>query len=188
MRACVDGQLGMCTDSVGPSTESCGNQGVDDDCDGQTDNIAGRGDSCTLQSGYGSCGEGHKECKAGMDELACVPNGESLPAEACNDQDEDCDGKIDEDFDISTDAANCGACGTKCASAELCCGGVCVAKSTASARGCPTCSTEHPCADAASCCGGACRDFKRDPRHCGACGHTCEQAQHCCDGACKSSC
>jgi len=123
----------------------------------------------------------------GMDGLSCVRPGPT-PDEICNNQDEDCDGQIDEGFDISSDRANCGSCGKLCSSGQLCCGGTCIATSAASASGCPSCSTQHPCADAASCCGGACRDMKRDRRHCGACGHSCEQGERCCDGACKTDC
>ena len=35
-------------------------------------------------------------------------------AESCNDADEDCDGEIDEDFDLLTDVGNCGECGRIC--------------------------------------------------------------------------
>jgi Sulfatase-modifying factor enzyme 1/Putative metal-binding motif len=37
-----------------------------------------------------------------------------LNAEFCNGKDDDCDGKIDEDFDLQTDPLNCGKCGTSC--------------------------------------------------------------------------
>jgi hypothetical protein len=172
---------------VTPNSESCENQGADDDCDGLMDDIPERGATCILSSGFGDCGTGHLDCVQGMASLSCAPIGPP-PAESCNDMDEDCDGKIDEDFDISTDAKNCGACGTVCAEGELCCAGSCLPRMAASASGCPTCSTQQPCARAASCCGGACRDFQRDRRHCGACGHSCEQGLRCCAGSCKPNC
>lgn len=186
-RECLDGKLGACSDSVLPREESCENEGADDDCDGEVDDIAGRGESCTLSSGFGPCGEGRWDCVDGMGSLSCVRMG-ATPSESCNDQDDDCDGQIDEGFDISTDRANCGSCGQACAGAELCCGGVCLAMSAASASGCPSCGTDNPCAESAMCCGGACRDLERDRRHCGACGHSCEQGQRCCAGECKASC
>ena len=34
--------------------------------------------------------------------------------ETCNDADDDCDGTVDEDFDLSADVMNCGACGADC--------------------------------------------------------------------------
>lgn len=186
-RECVAGRLGACSESVLPAEESCGNLGADDDCDGVVDEIEGRGDSCTLMSGFGPCGEGRLDCVDGMDSLTCVMLG-PVPEESCNDQDDDCDGQIDEGFDISSDDANCGRCGLSCSADELCCGGVCLATSAASESGCPSCSTENPCAETALCCGGACRDIQRDRRHCGECGHSCEQGERCCEGACRASC
>jgi len=35
--------------------------------------------------------------------------------EACDEVDNDCDGEVDEDFDLASDVANCGACGRACA-------------------------------------------------------------------------
>jgi hypothetical protein len=37
-----------------------------------------------------------------------------LNAEFCNGKDDDCDGKIDEDFNLQTDPLNCGKCGNSC--------------------------------------------------------------------------
>ncbi|HET8937181.1 MAG TPA: hypothetical protein VFN67_27255 [Polyangiales bacterium] len=187
-RACVDGKFATCNDSVVPRSEACNNQGSDDDCNGAVDDIEHRGETCTRTSGFGPCGEGRLDCVDGKDALECVRSESSPDVEACNDQDDDCDGQIDEAFDISSDRANCGSCGHACVSSELCCGGLCVAMTAAAASGCPSCSTEHPCAATASCCGGACRDLERDRRHCGACGHSCEQAQRCCAGECKADC
>jgi len=186
-RACTGGRLGPCTDQVTPGSESCENEGADDDCDGVMDDLEQRGGRCALSSGFGECGEGQLGCVDGMASLSCVAVGPPA-VESCNDKDEDCDGKIDEDFDISTDAKNCGACGTACAQGELCCGGSCLTQAAASASGCSSCSTQRPCSPAAECCGGACRDMLRDRRHCGACGHSCEQGLRCCAGACKPSC
>lgn len=42
-------------------------------------------------------------------------------SETCNTLDDDCDGNIDEDFDLDADDANCGLCGLACA----CTGGYC---------------------------------------------------------------
>ncbi|RLB57427.1 MAG: hypothetical protein DRJ42_00375 [Deltaproteobacteria bacterium] len=56
---------------------------------------------------------------------ACVPR-----AESCNAADDDCDGMIDEGFDIMADPENCGRCGTSCGvdpanAAAMCTMGVC---------------------------------------------------------------
>ena len=45
--------------------------------------------------------------------------------EVCNDADDDCDGELDEGFNLETDAQNCGACAVACAGSEQCVGGVC---------------------------------------------------------------
>jgi hypothetical protein len=41
---------------------------------------------------------------------ACTPGAE----EECNGLDDDCDGLVDEDFDLDSDPANCGECGHRC--------------------------------------------------------------------------
>jgi hypothetical protein len=51
------------------------------------------------------------------------------PTEVCNGLDDNCDGRVDEGFDTSTDPDNCGTCGNVCtapdATAVECSGGVC---------------------------------------------------------------
>ena len=39
--------------------------------------------------------------------------------ERCDQIDNDCDGKVDEDFDLFTDHENCGGCGTLCTAVSL---------------------------------------------------------------------
>ena len=43
---------------------------------------------------------------------ACVPSNGGV--EACDGKDNDCDGKVDEGFDLKTDPKNCGTCGFAC--------------------------------------------------------------------------
>ncbi len=99
--------------------------GIDNDCDGATDEgspAAYDGSTCCDLSGFSCCpgSSGTRQCKDGR--IQCVyPNNAVFPVpEACGDvpggngADDDCDGKTDEGFDISTDVNNCGACGNKC--------------------------------------------------------------------------
>ena len=88
-----DGSASAATDEV------C--NGGDDDCDGQTDeglayNGVPVGGAC---HGVGACGAGVVECVDGAPACSTDPGGTThgdLP-EACNGQDDDCDGQTDED-------------------------------------------------------------------------------------------
>jgi hypothetical protein len=46
-------------------------------------------------------------------EYACAPAADAV--ELCNNVDDDCDGVVDNDFDLTTDPQNCGVCGRTCA-------------------------------------------------------------------------
>jgi len=71
---------GECIDAVMPSTEVC--NGIDDDCDGVIDNVAGGTSVSTSR---------------------CACYGGGTPSEEiCNEIDDDCDGQIDEDMACCT--------------------------------------------------------------------------------------
>jgi hypothetical protein len=107
----------VCT-AQAPTAETC--DGLDDDCDGQTDEGLG-GTPC----GTGSCA-GKSVCMGGKE--AC--DGPAAVTEVCNGLDDDCDGERDEDFGswhdncsenkygkqyfIYNKVNNCGGCGIKC--------------------------------------------------------------------------
>ena len=59
----------------------------------------------------GVCSPGKTACAdAG---LVCVRDRDA-GTELCNTLDDDCDGTVDDGFDLATDPANCGACGNGC--------------------------------------------------------------------------
>ena len=68
--------------------------GLDNDCDGQTDeDIPGVGDNCDTGNA-GACGQGRRACVLGR--MVCRGDNVGLP-EQCNGEDDDCDGTVDED-------------------------------------------------------------------------------------------
>src|SRR5690606_14623960 len=71
----------------------------------------------TVKCGVGICENEILRCQNGI-EPECVPNNHLARTEICNELDDDCDGFIDEDFDLSTDSDNCGKCGNACRAAN----------------------------------------------------------------------
>jgi hypothetical protein len=112
--------------------------GLDDDCDGEVDNVAD--DLAQLQGDPFNCGAcGHRcladnaesFCDAGECGITCLPGFSDLDddvatgcevgcevtnqgVEACDGLDNDCDDETDEGFDLFIDPLNCGRCGHVC--------------------------------------------------------------------------
>jgi hypothetical protein len=118
-RACRDG-VPLCEAVLGPTPEVC--NGLDDDCDGQADDVAG---GCACVPGaerpcyggpvgtadVGRCRAGRQRCAAdGSGWLPC--DGEVRPAdEVCNGLDDDCDARVDDVADAGLEcSAGLGAC------------------------------------------------------------------------------
>ncbi|MBM4395917.1 MAG: hypothetical protein FJ087_09525 [Deltaproteobacteria bacterium] len=115
--ACDEAGAGLACDAVAgePSAERC--NGLDDDCDGAIDQaFPDKGKACV--AGTGACTRfGVIACDDAGDGVACLAEPGDPAAEACNYQDDDCDGDTDEDFvadGVYVRDEACGNCFTDC--------------------------------------------------------------------------
>ena len=98
-----------------PRDEVCNQR--DDDCDGAVDEGFGLGGAC---DGEGACGAGLFECSDDAGRVCSSDVGGSASEageEACNGVDDDCDGLVDEDFEVGAaceGVAGCGEGRTEC--------------------------------------------------------------------------
>jgi len=160
---------------VGPGPEPC--NGVDDDCDGATDE-----DSDCAVGAIVACTTTCGSTGSGACSLACTlpaPEGCTPPAESCNGVDDDCDTTCDEGSEccaraVETRACTCGAQTRTCSDTctwgpwSTCPTGTCTPGAT---RNCGDCGTQT-CAP--SCSWGTCAD----PGYvgCSDCGSSCRHA------------
>jgi hypothetical protein len=117
--ACVGGAYGACEGQIVPGDEACNE--ADDDCDGRQDEGFAVGEACEV--GLGQCERpGRMGCEAG--DLVC--QGQAAPPAPtdarCDGLDEDCDGRLDENFVSPEARCGVGACAVRSTSAR-CLGG-----------------------------------------------------------------
>jgi hypothetical protein len=130
-RACVGGVFTQCLGQVVPGQEAC--NGKDDDCNGQTDEIA-MGDCQTQMPG--ACNAGQLVCRGtfAVCELTSPPK-----EETCNGKDDDCDGKTDEVASGACYPAGKSGC-TIAADGTAMCVGLCRAGTSACSGGQDLCT------------------------------------------------
>jgi hypothetical protein len=182
-QTCTGSKLGACVGQRTPEPETCANEGKNDDCDANIDEIPGRDSNCTVGSNKGRCRNGTLQCVD--DELSCVTL--DPVAEVCNELDDDCDGAIDNGFDFQTDVNHCGDCATKCGAGMTCCGGDCV-DTQSDGNYCGGCAAANRCAPGQKCCNGQCRNVLSDVNNCRTCDNRCPGLLNllpvCCSGTC----
>ncbi|MFY0567580.1 MopE-related protein [Archangium lansingense] len=114
----------VCDDTTGDSVELCNLS--DDDCDGEVDEGFHTGEACDGNDSD-QCAEGQFVCSASGG--AVCSDITSSTVESCNGADDDCDGQVDEDFDLQKDPAHCGRCDVVCSASESCVNGACLPNS-----------------------------------------------------------
>ena len=189
---------------------------VDNDCDSQIDedtdlssdaeNCGACGRSClnlfpsavgvclAATCAMGGCSDGYWDVNGSpIDgcEYRCDPT--NVGVESCDLVDNDCDGQVDEDFDLLTSTDHCGGCGHACVldhASPRCAGGSCFIAECADgyydvdgdpANGCEyACTPDNGAVEACDLRDNDCDgltdedfDFQNSPENCGECGRAC---------------
>ncbi|MDI1450420.1 sialidase family protein [Polyangium sp. 6x1] len=132
--ACTGGST-VCNQNNQPSSELC--DGLDNDCDGQTDESnPGGGQFCTVAGQQGVCAAGTTSCQAGQ--ILCNQNVQPT-AEICDGLDNNCNGSVDEGAPGSGVACTVPGQLGECAKGSTACSGggvICQQTATATAETC----------------------------------------------------
>ena len=91
---CVNGNWDACAEQVIPAAETC--NGLDEDCDGATDEIVSQSCGEAPNEGAGECAAALQACDEG--EWGECGEATEPVDEVCDGRDNDCDGTNDEDF------------------------------------------------------------------------------------------
>ncbi|MEN8182087.1 MAG: MopE-related protein, partial [Myxococcota bacterium] len=108
--SCVAGAVLDSCDPGTPASTDAICDGVDDDCDGSTDEDYW---APYTGCGVGACGAGGRlECVEGALVNTCVPGTPAPSDQVCNGVDDDCDGSVDEEYAPEATSCGVGACGS----------------------------------------------------------------------------
>ncbi len=105
--ACDQGKPAICDPFAGATIEKCND--LDDDCDGETDEMwPDKGSPCDGPDAD-SCENGLLGCSDQGDSLVCMHDDVNF-VEVCNGLDDDCDGETDEVADLGETTCGLGVC------------------------------------------------------------------------------
>ena len=106
--SCVEGEETDSCEAGEPGDGDATCNGVDEDCDGITDEDYA---PLTTSCGIGACSAtGSTSCSAGQVSDSCQAGTPASDDAACNGLDDDCDGPVDEDYVSLTTSCGIGAC------------------------------------------------------------------------------